>query len=155
MLGALDSFPLGNCCCDGGGQINLINVTLVFYPILIQWRSADQSDRRDFLYSIPLQSQPIVPPWSSQAVLKLEQKSSQVGEHLNREIITYCHPHHHDRHIASHLHDSQSQDNDYQIPNVLMESPEEMEEVLADLRRNAEARAKTMARYQYFLTYEI
>ena len=67
----------------------------------------------------------------------------------------YYHPHHHGHHIESHLHGSQSHEHDYQIPNVLMESPEEMEEVLADLRRNAEARAKTMARYQYFLTCEI
>ena len=136
MLGALDSSPLCNCCCDGGGQINLIVVTFVFYLISFQ-------------------NQRIVPPWSSQAVLKLEHKNSQVREHWNSEIIMYYHPHHHDCHIESHLHDPQSHDNDYQIPNVLMESPEEMEEVLADLRRNAEARAKTMARYQYFLTCNI
>jgi len=62
-----------------------------------------------FATAAVMANQPIVPPWSSQAVLKLEHKNSQ-------------------------------------IPNVLMESPEEMEEVLADLRRNSEARAKTMAR---------
>ena len=128
MLSALDSPPLRNCCCDSGRQINLIVVTFVFY-------------------SIPFQNQPIVPPWSSQAVLKLEHKNSQVREHLNSEIIMYYYAHHHDHHIVSHLHGSQSHEYDYQIPNVLMESPEEMEEVLADLRRNAEARAKTMARY--------
>ena len=67
----------------------------------------------------------------------------------------YYYARHHDHHIVSHIHGSQSHEHAYQIPNVLMESPEEMEEVLADLRRNAEARAKTMARYQYSLTYEI
>ena len=136
MLGALDSPLLCNCCCDGGGQINLTVVTFVFYLTSFQ-------------------NQPIVPPWSSQAVLKLEHKNSQVREHLNTEIIMYYHPHHHDRHIESQIHVTQSHEHDYQIPNVLMESPEEMEEVLADLRRNAEARAKTMARYQDFLTFEV
>ena len=96
-----------------------------------------------------------MPPWSSQAVLKLEHKNGQVREHLNIEIIMYYHPHHHNGHMESPFHDPQSHEHDCQIPNVLMESPEEMEEVLADLRRNAEARAKTMARYQYFLTYTI
>ena len=92
--------------------------------LLLWWRWADQSYRRDFcflFYSIPMavgrsilstwrdpcfystsfQNQPIVPPWSSQAVLKLEHKSSQVREHLNSEIIMYYHPRHHDRHMSS------------------------------------------------------
>ena len=148
VLGALDSFSLRNCRCDGGRQINLINVTFVFHSFSFQWWWADQSYRREFcFYPISFQNQPIVPPWSSQAVLKLEHKSSQVREQWNNPVLSSPSPR------PSYIHGSPSQSliiNDYQIPNVLMESPEEMEEVLADLRRNAEARAKTMARYQDF-----